>query len=117
MPMVLPCASLPISALRLTLASRRSARSASMMRFDSVISIAERMFGDRMGVAAGLVDDHHAGRGAGVDVDGIVAGAVGGDDQQVRRPAQQIRIDMKMLRQLVARRADLVGMRGGEDRR
>ena len=36
MPMVLPCASLPIRALRLTLGARRSARSASMMRFDSV---------------------------------------------------------------------------------
>ena len=78
---------------------------------------AERMLGDRMGIAAGLVDHQHARRRAGIDIDGIKARAVAGDDQQVRRAAQQIRIDMEMRRQFVARRADLVGMRRGQDRR
>ena len=75
------------------------------------------MLGDRVGVAAGLIDDEHAGRGAGVDVDGVEARAVGGDDQQVRRAPQQVLMDMEVLCQLITRRADLVGMRGGQDRR
>ena len=78
---------------------------------------AERVLGDRIGVAAGLIDDQHARRRAGIDIDGVEARAVAGDDQQVRRPLQQILIDMEMLRQFVARRADLVGMRRRQDRR
>ena len=78
---------------------------------------AERVLGDRIGVAAGLIDDQHARRGAGVDVDGIEARAVAGDDQQVRRPLQQILVDMEMRCQFVARRADLIGMRRRQDRR
>ena len=76
---------------------------------------AERMLGDRIGVAAGLIDDQHARRRAGIDVDGIEARAVRGHDQQVRRPPQQILIDMEMRRDLVARRADLIGMRRRQD--
>ncbi len=37
---------------------------------------AERVFGDRMRVAAGLVDHEHACLGAGLDIDGIEACAV-----------------------------------------
>ena len=51
---------------------------------------AERVLGDGIGVAAGLIDDQHARRGAGVDVDGVEARAVAGDDQQVRRAPQQV---------------------------
>ena len=43
-----------------------------------------------MGIAAGLIDDHHACRRAGIDVDGIEARAVRGHDQKIRRPLQQI---------------------------
>ena len=75
------------------------------------------MLGDRIGVAAGLIDDEHARRRAGIDVDGIEARAVRGHDQEVRRPLQQILIDMEMLCDLVARRADLIGMRRRQDRR
>ena len=70
-----------------------------------------------MGVAAGLVDDQHARCRAGLDIDGIEARAVAGDDQQVRRAFQQIGMGMEMRRKLVARRADLVGVRFGQDRR
>ena len=72
---------------------------------------AERMFGDGIGVAAGLIDDEHARRRAGIDVNGIEARAVRRHDQEVRRPLQQIVIDMEMPGDLVARRADLIGMR------
>ena len=78
---------------------------------------AERMLGDRIGVAAGLIDDEHARRRAGIDIDGIEARAVRGHDQQVRRPLQQILIDMEMSCDFVARRADLIGMRRRQDRR
>ena len=71
----------------------------------------ERMLGDRIGVAAGLIDDEHARRRAGIDIDGIEARAVRGHDQEVRRPLQQILIDMEMFCDFVARRADLIGMR------
>ena len=37
---------------------------------------AERVLGDRVGVAAGLIDDEHARRRAGIDIDGIEARAV-----------------------------------------
>ena len=37
---------------------------------------AERVLGDRVGVAARLIDDEHSGGRAGVNVDGIEAGAV-----------------------------------------
>ena len=77
----------------------------------------ERMFGDRMRIAAGLIDHDHAGCRASIDIDGIVARAVAGDDQQVRRPAQQIGIDVEVPCQFVARGADLIGMRSGKNRR
>ena len=65
----------------------------------------EHVRGDRIGVAAALVDHQHAGVGAVLDVDGVVAGAAGRDDQQVRRARQQILVDVVFRRQLVARRA------------
>ena len=76
MPMVLPCASLPISALRLTLASRRSARSDFEDALGQRQQHAERVLGDRIGVAAGLIDDQDARRRAGIDVHGVEARAV-----------------------------------------
>ena len=69
------------------------------------------------GVAAGLIDDQHARRGAGIDIDGIEARAVAGDDQEVRRAPQQVLIDMEMLCEFIARRADLIGVRRRQDRR
>ena len=44
----------------------------------------------RLGVAAGLVDDEDAGLGAVLDVDGVEAGAVGGDDEQVGHAREQV---------------------------
>ena len=76
---------------------------------------AERMSATECGVAAGLVDDQHAGCGAGLDIDGIEARAVAGDDQEVRRAPQQVGMDMEVRRQLVARRPDLVDMRRREN--
>ena len=46
---------------------------------------AKHVFGDRFGIAAGLIDDQDAALGAGLHVHGVVTGAVGGHDQQVRR--------------------------------
>ena len=57
---------------------------------------AEHMCGDRVGVAAGLVDDQHAGVGAVLDVDGVVAGAAGRHDQEVRRARQQILVGVEL---------------------
>ena len=37
---------------------------------------AQRVFGHGVGVAAGLVDHQHAGFAAGLDIDGIIAGAI-----------------------------------------
>ena len=115
MPTVWPSRSCPMKMLR-SIISRRIARSASTMRFDSAQHHRERVLGDRLLVAAGLVEAEHAGLGAGLQVDGVVARAVGRDDQQALRAAQQVRAGVIFLRQLVARRAGLVGMRGGEDR-
>jgi hypothetical protein len=77
----------------------------------------ERVLGDRLLVAAGLVEAEHAGLGAGLQVHGVVTRAVGRDDQQALRAAQQVGTRVILLRQFVARRAGLVGMRGGKDRR
>ena len=116
MPMVLPCASVPIRALRFTSRSRRSARSASMIRLDNVKQHSERVLGDGMGIAAGLVDHQHAGFRAGLDVDRIEAGAIARDDQEAGRASQQVAVDVEVPRDFVARRADLIGMRRGDDR-
>ena len=77
----------------------------------------ERVLGDRLLVAAGLVEHQHARVGAGLQVHGVVAGAVGGDDQQALRAAQQIAVGVIFFRQLVARRADLECVRAREHRR
>ena len=70
----------------------------------------------RLGVAAGLIDHEHAGLGAVLDVDGVVAGAAGGHHEQVRHARQQVALGVKARTQLVAGRPDLIGMRGGDDR-
>src|SRR5262249_16405390 len=70
----------------------------------------------RLGVPAGLVDDEHAGVGAVLDVDGIEAGAVGGDDEQVRHACEQLALNVETRPELVACRSDLVGVRGRHDR-
>ena len=77
---------------------------------------AEHVGRHRVGVAAGLVDDEDAGIGAVLDVHGVVAGAAGRDDQEVRRPRDQALVDVVLRRQLIARRADLVGMGRRHDR-
>ena len=86
------------------------------MRFDKRQQHADGVLGHRIGVAAGLIDDDHAGRRAGIDIDGIKAGAVAGDQQQVRRAAQQVGVGMEMGREFIPRGADLVDMRRGQDR-
>ena len=48
-------------------------------------------------------------------IDRVVAGAVGGDDQKVRRLAQQFGAGMVVPRQFVASGAHLVGVGGAED--
>ena len=117
MPMVLPCASLPDQriAIDVGFAPQRA------VGFEDALGQrqqhAERVLGDRIGVAARLIDDEHSRRRAGVDVDGIEARAVRGHDQEVRRPPQQVMVDMEMRGDLVARRADLVGMRRRQDGR
>src|SRR5215211_6128560 len=75
------------------------------------------MLGDRIGIAAGLIDDQHARRGAGLDIDGVKARAVGRDDQEIWRAPQQVVIDVKMASEFVARGADLIGMRRGKNGR
>jgi hypothetical protein len=70
----------------------------------------------RLGVTAGLVHDKDAGVGAVLDVDGVEAGAVGGDDQQVGHAREQLAPGMEARRKFVARRADLVGVCGRDDR-
>ena len=52
---------------------------------------AEHMFGDGFGIAARLIDDQDTVVGAVLDGDGVVAGAVGGDDQEVWRLFQTAR--------------------------
>ena len=73
------------------------------------------MLGNRLGVAAGLVDHQDAALGAGLHIDGVVAGAVGRHDQEVRRLAQEIGVRVIVPRQLVAGRTGLIGMRGGKN--
>ena len=77
----------------------------------------ESVFGHRVGVPAGLVDHQHPRGRAGLDIDRIVARAIARDDQEIWRSPQQVCIDMEMPRKLIARRTDLVSVRGGQDRR
>ena len=76
---------------------------------------AQRMLGHGLPVAARLVDQQHAGLRARLDVDGVVAGAVAGHDQQVRRAPQQLAGHVVGAGELIARGADLEGVRGGQD--
>ena len=90
-----------------------------MARSDSEIRgehHADGMLGDCLAVAARLIEHEHAGSGASLHVDRVVAGAVGRDDQQVREADEEIGGGVKMRRNLIARGADLVGMGGGENR-
>jgi hypothetical protein len=68
-------------------------------------------------IAAGLVHHQDAGLGAGLHVYRVVADAAGGHDQHIRHLRDQRGIDVKPPRDFVARRADLVDMGAGEDRR
>ena len=115
MPMVLPNASRPMKSARLVNVPARSARSFSSNAFDQRQHHAEHMLGDRLGIATGLIDDKDAALGTGLDVDGVVAGAVGRNDQQVRRFVQEFGAGVVVPRQFVPGRARLVGVRGGED--
>ena len=65
----------------------------------------------RMGIAAGLIDDEHPCLGTGLDIDGIVPRAIAGDDQEIRRPPQQVALDVEMTGEFVARSSNLIGMR------
>ena len=117
MPTVLCSISLPTSSLRLTLDSRRELAIGLDDALGQRQHHRQRMLGDGMGVAAGLVDDQHAGIGAGLDVDRIESRAVAGDEQQVRRALQEGSIDMEMRGQFVTGGADLVDMSRFDDRR
>ena len=77
---------------------------------------AERMLGDGLPVATGLVDHQDARLRARFHVDGVVAGAVAGHDQEVWHAPQQLLVDVVGTGKLVARGADLEGVRGGQDR-
>ena len=74
----------------------------------------ERVLGDRLLVAARLIEHQNARIRAGREVDGIVARAVGGDDQQALRAAQEIAVGVIFFGELVARGPNLEGMRAGK---
>ena len=76
---------------------------------------AEHVLGDRLRVAARLVDDQDSVLATGVYVDRIVAGAVARHDQEVGRLPQQVRFGVVVGRQFVAGRAGLVDVRSRED--
>src|SRR6516165_74317 len=110
MPIVRPLTSLPMKTLRSCIVPCRKAWLVWMICFESISTMASTC------VAAGLVDDEHAGVGAVLDADGVEAGAVGGNDEQVRHAREQIALGMEARIELVARRSDLVGVRGRHDR-
>ena len=66
-------------------------------------------------VAAGLVDHNDAGRRAGIHVDRVVAGAVGGRRDEVGHFGQQRRCHMEMRRDRLPRRPDLEDVRHVQD--
>src|SRR6202023_3838219 len=70
---------------------------------------ADGVLGDRLAIAACLVEHQHAGGGAGLHVDRVVAGPVGRDDQQIRDAREEIGGGGGMRGVFVARGADLVG--------
>ena len=84
MPTVLPNTSMPLYAVR----SNVSFTPQRLVDLDDALRQrqhhAERVLGHRLRIAARLIDHQHAGLGAGLDVDGVVARAVAGDDQQLR---------------------------------
>ena len=75
------------------------------------------MLGDRTCVAARLVEHDHPGLGAGLYINGVETRAIAGRNQQVRCAAEQTGIHMEPDRQLIARCADLIGVRGLNDAR
>ncbi len=78
---------------------------------------ADDVLGHRFAVAARLVDHEHARLRAFLHVDGVVARAVGRHDQQVGRAREQRGGGVEPAGELVARRADLVGVRRFENGR
>ena len=77
---------------------------------------ADGMFGHRGRVAAGLVDHRDARRGAGRHVDGVVAGAGGRGDQELRAAGKEGRVDEQVRGQFVLGRRDMEHVRGGQHR-
>ena len=77
---------------------------------------AERVLGDRVGVAARLVHHRDPGHGAGGDIDGVVAGAGRRNAQQRRAACQQLRADEPAARKLVLRGGYMVDMRACQRR-
>ena len=61
------------------------------------------------------VQAFNAGIGAGFDVDRVVADAAGGNHEGIRHARDQGRIDVKVPRNFVSRRADLIDMGRGKD--
>jgi hypothetical protein len=72
------------------------------------------VLGDGFLVATGLVDDQYAGLRAGIEIDRVVAGAIGGDQQQVGGARQQVGGGVERGREFIARRADLIGVGRGK---
>ena len=68
-------------------------------------------------IAAGLIDHEHAGARAVLQVDGVVARAVGRNDEEVRHARERFAPRLEARRQLVPGRADLIGVRRRHDRR
>ena len=75
---------------------------------------AERVLGDRARVHAGLVDDDDAGLAAGVDIDGVVAGAAGRDADQLGAARQQFGGREPLPRQFVFGRRNHIDVRVAE---
>ena len=80
MPMHLPCASWPVKIAAIGQAAGAQRPVAFDHALDERQQHAEHVFGDRFGIAAGLVDDQDATLGASLHVDGVVTGAVGRND-------------------------------------
>jgi hypothetical protein len=102
---------LPISELRLTLGLAAQRAVGLEDALGQRQHHPERMLGNRIGVAAGLIDDEHARRVQASTSTGSKPAPFEDTISRVRRPLQQILIDMEMSCDLVARRSDLIRMR------
>ena len=112
MPMVLPNASRPMKSTRVV---KRAGAQRPIVFGDALDQDqhhAQHVLGDRFGVAAGLIDHQDAAFGAGLDVDRVVAGAIGRDEQEVRRLFQKFGAGVIVPCQLVPGRTGLISMGG-----